>query len=200
MQYYNGTDYDTLYPMASYQNMTGTKPSYSFSEISGIVSISQGGTGANNKEEALNNLGGVASSQIDTKIESKLGWQLYYTGYIPTGYFSSYTIKFPEINFRNNNIMISCDSGTLKGRSGMSGSNRYYLECGNMVVISLVVSGSQKEVTNSITEETLCYSYNNIATTGSLSEISFTGDVTDGRFSDVQITTRFKINVYINKK
>lgn len=35
MNYYNGTDYDTLYPQANYQNMTGTKPSYSYSELTG---------------------------------------------------------------------------------------------------------------------------------------------------------------------
>lgn len=69
MQYYNGTDYDVLYPMANYQNMVGTPPGISgdlsFSDISGTVSTSQlptvpinkGGTGATSAASARSNLG-----------------------------------------------------------------------------------------------------------------------------------------------
>lgn len=69
MQYYNGTDYDVLYPMANYQNMVGTPPGISgdlsFSDISGTVSTSQlptvpinkGGTGATSASQARSNLG-----------------------------------------------------------------------------------------------------------------------------------------------
>lgn len=69
MQYYNGTDYDVLYPMANYQNMVGTPPGISgdlsFSDISGTVStsqlptvpISKGGTGATTAATARSNLG-----------------------------------------------------------------------------------------------------------------------------------------------
>lgn len=35
MEYFNGTDYDVLWPQANYQNMSGTKPSCSYSELSG---------------------------------------------------------------------------------------------------------------------------------------------------------------------
>ena len=69
MQYYNGTDYDVLYPMGNYQNMTGTPPGISgdisFSDISGTVTTSQlptvpinkGGTGATTAATARSNLG-----------------------------------------------------------------------------------------------------------------------------------------------
>ena len=69
MQYYNGTDYDVLYPMANYQNMVGTPPGISgdisFNDISGTVATSQlptipinkGGTGATSAASARSNLG-----------------------------------------------------------------------------------------------------------------------------------------------
>lgn len=83
MQYFNGTDYDTLYPQANYQNMTGTKPSYSYSELTGTkpsysyseitgtipssdlptIPINKGGTG---QATATNGLGALVNGSTTT--------------------------------------------------------------------------------------------------------------------------------------
>ena len=60
MQYFNGTDYDTLYPQTQYSNIIGT-PSLSFSNITGTVTTSQlptipinkGGTGQTSASAGL---------------------------------------------------------------------------------------------------------------------------------------------------
>lgn len=93
MNYYNGTDYDTLYPQANYQNMTGTKPSYSYSELTGTkpsysyseitgtipssdlptIPINKGGTG---QTTATNGLGAlVYGSTITSSLSTS-----YYVG------------------------------------------------------------------------------------------------------------------------
>ena len=64
MNQYNGSSYDQLYPKTSYSNLTGTKPSYSFSEISGTLGTSQystipinkGGTNGTSANQAMYNL------------------------------------------------------------------------------------------------------------------------------------------------
>ena len=55
MQYFNGSDYDTLYPQTQYSNIIGT-PSFTFDNITGVVPIDKGGTGQNNANDGLGSL------------------------------------------------------------------------------------------------------------------------------------------------
>lgn len=201
MQYYNGSDYDILYPMSNYQNMTGTKPSYNFSEINGIVSITQGGTGATDSSNALKNLGGVTSAQVNSAINSKIGWQLYTTVYLPVGPFKdSYTVSISPVSTRDYNLLIVCTSGTLKGTTNRSGSNRYHFECAGGSLITLTGYDSLNTVSESITQETLCGYLTTLSLKDTFKDIVFTGETTSGKFVDVKVTKRFVIEVYITKK
>lgn len=84
MNCYNGSSYDQLYPKTSYSNLTGTKPSYSFSEISGTLGTSQystipinkGGTNGTTASAGLYNL--ISGLSTTSSLSSSYYFPLQY--------------------------------------------------------------------------------------------------------------------------